>query len=398
VHPNYIVVEPQAAGEPASGPYLVVTPSSNTVRLHPTEEVTLTVGIVPKESWKDVGPVHVEVVPAVTGLQVQAERTDTSVKVGLRFDEPEDWEEDQYPIEAVLRITTTVQGHDEPRVLERRVVISKKAGNGNGKKRKPVVLRDDPTFLRVTSRQPVALTPKGADTHVRLRWDGKDELTIVSPPPWSFAARCLSKPDFPALTFSKPSEGRFELLIQAPATLAPGEELKFEVEAAGPNGRRLKTTFTAQAVLPSDPRKVKKDAPDPSSQRKPPYKLVYIKQKEWDKQCWEEERWTAADAACFREPTESLPLILIINEDMGLLTQWQEEMRARKLEPSTIKDRVTRYTSHVAFHLYRMYLNLRATQEVQKLDSSVTPPSPEQMQGEINRVAATLIKVMQVRI
>jgi hypothetical protein len=398
VHPNYVVVEPQAAGEPTSGPYLVVTPAANTIRLHPTEEVTLTLGIVPKESWKDVGPVQIEVVPAVEGLQVRPERTEVSVEVALRFDEPEEWEDDQYPIEAVLRVTATVQGHNELRVLERRLIIAKKAGNGNGKKRKPVILRDDPTFLRVTSRQPVPLIPKGADTHVRLRWDGKDELTLGAPPAWSFAARCLSKSDFPAMTFSKPSEGRFELLLQAPATLAPGEVLKFEVEARGPNGRRLKTTFSAQAVLPPDPRKVKKDAPDPSSQRKPPYKLVYIKQAEWDKQCWDEERWTAADAACFRDPTESLPLILIINEDMGLLTQWQEGMRARKLEPSTIKDRVTRYTSHVAFHLYQMYLNLCAAQEAQKLDSSLAPPSPEQMQGEINRVAATLIKVMQVRI
>jgi hypothetical protein len=255
VQPNCVVVEPQAAGEPASGPYLVVTPSSNTVRLHPSEEVTLKVGVVPRESWECVGPVQVEVLPPVEGLKVQPKRTDVSAEVALCFDEPDDWEEDQYPIEAVLRATTTVQGYDEPRVLERRIVITTKKPGGK-KPRKPVVLRDDPTFLRVTSRQPVPLTPGGADTHVRLRWDGKDELTVGSPPAWCFSARCLSQPDFPTMTFSKPSDGRFELLIQAPPTLTPGEELKLEVEAAGPGGRRLKATFAAQAVLPPDPRKV----------------------------------------------------------------------------------------------------------------------------------------------
>jgi hypothetical protein len=396
VQPNYVVVGPQAEGDPASGPYLVVAPSSNTIRLHPGEPVTLTVGLTPKEAWKDLGPVHVEVTPPIDGLRVRPERTEASVTVGLCFDEPEDWEDDHYPVEAVLRVTATVQGHDEPRLLERRIVVTKKGGGGG--KRKPVVLCDEPTFLRVTSRQPVPLTPGGADTHVRLRWNGKDELADGSPSPWAFAARCLTRPDFPTMTFSKPSDGRFELLVQTPAGLTPGQVLKFEAEAAGPGGRKLKTTFTAQAALPPDPRKVKKDAPEPSSQRRPSYRLAFIKQEQWNQQCWDAERWTADDAACFRDPSETQPLILIINEDMDLLTRWQDAMRAKKLEPSTIKDRVTRYTSHVAFHLYQMYLNAHAAQEAQALDAAVAEPTPEQMRGEVNRVAATLIKVMQVRV
>jgi hypothetical protein len=81
---------------------------------------------------------------------------------------------------------------------------------------------------------------------------------------------------------------------------------------------------------------------------------------------------------------------------MDLLTEYQDTLKAKKLEPSTVKERVTRYTSHVAFHLYQMYLNYREQQDVQSKDPTVQLLTQEQMRGEINRVAATLIKVMQV--
>ncbi len=395
--PTYVVVEPQAAGTAANGPYLIATPAVKVIRLHAAEPVTLTVNTIPQLAWKGVGQVHVEVAPTIDGLQVKPERNDAGLKVSLCFDEPEDWEDDQYPIETMLRVTAIVQGHDEPRLLERRIVITKRKPP---QPRPKPVLHDDPTILRVTSRQPVLLMPGGADTHVRLRWDGQDELLLGAPPLWTFMARCITQPDFPPLTFSRPSGGRFELLIQVPATLTGGQQLTFEVEAVGPADKTLKASFTAQVVSPPDPRKVKKIVPEPASQRKPPYKLNYIKQPEWSKvQFWDDKSWwTPEDAGCFLEPTESMPVVLIINEDMGLLTEWQESMRKRKYEPTTIKRQVTRYTSHVAFHLYQMYLNLRAVQEAQKQDqdSAFPVPTPEQMRGEINRVAATLIKVMQV--
>jgi hypothetical protein len=396
--PTHVVVGPQAAGTPATGPYLVGTPSANVVRLHPGEPVTLTVTSTPPSAWTDVGQVQVDVAPAIDGVDVQPERTHAGLKVGLRFHEPEDWEEDQYPIETMLRVTAIVKGYEEPRLLERRIVITKPSDDQKKRKKKQVILRDDPTFLRVTSRQPVPLTPGGADMHVRLRWDGKDGLTMGSPPAWTFTARCATLPDFPPMTFSKPSGGRFELLIQALMSLTAGQQLEFEVEAVGPRDTTLKASFTAQVVSPPDPRRIKKTAPEPSSQRRRP-KLHYIKQPEWlEKPCWDDTPWTVEDAGCFREPTESMPLVLIINEDMGLLAEYQESLktRKRKLEAATIKQRVTRYTSHVAFHLYQMYLHMSEAQEAQKLDRTVTLPTAEQMRGEINRVAATLIKVMDV--
>jgi len=200
------------------------------------------------------------------------------------------------------------------------------------------------------------------------------------------------------MTFSKPRNGRFDLLMRPPTNLATGAELEIEVAAQGPNERILTTTFRAKVVPLPEPRKTKKSVPEPSSQRRPPYHLYYVTEAEWqDKPCWNDQPWTTEDAGSFREPTDTMPLVLIINEDMGLLRLYRESLKARKLEPASVKERVTRYTSHIAFHLYQMYLNLRTAQEKQRQVEPDSPlPDPEQWKGEINRVGATLIKVMQV--
>jgi hypothetical protein len=68
-----------------------------------------------------------------------------------------------------------------------------------------------------------------------------------------------------------------------------------------------------------------------------------------------------------------------------------EKMADRKLEPSTVKERTSRYQAHVYLHLYRMYLdNRRAQQE----DENATRPSENQLRAEINRVATTLSDLM----
>ncbi len=394
--PGYVIVPPQTDGEPVVGPYLTANPAAAVVRLHTGESAKLAITAVPASAWNDVRPLQVQVAPAIEGLAVQVDRVANGAMVCLDFKEPDDWEDDQYPAETTVRVTARISGHAEPRMLERRVVINKPKTPRPRRPVTPPILLDTPTFIRVTSRQPVPLTPGGGDVHVRLRWDGKDNLVLGAPPQWAFAARCTNVTPFPPMTFSKPSGGRFELLVQTPTTLAAGSQLDFEVDATGPGGQKLVTTFAATVVPPAEPRKVKKTPPEPSSQRRPPYSLLYIKQAEWSKPCWEDKPWTAADAGCFREPTDSMPLVLIINEDMGILAEYRDSLKAKKLEPATIKERVTRYTSHVAFHLYQMYLNQRAAQEAQKTDPGIPSPTPEQMQGEINRVAATLIKVMQV--
>jgi hypothetical protein len=392
--PSIVVVGPQDGGSPATGPYLVATPSSSTVRLHPDEATTVQISASPASAWKDKGPLHLQIEPSIDGLSAKLTEESERANLNFLFEEPDDWEDDQYPVETHLRATSKFEGHEEVRLLERRIVITKPRKR---MKRSPIVLKDTPTFLKVTSRQPLPLTPGGADTHVRLRWDGKDALALGTPPPWKFAAKCLNLSTFPAMTFSKPSDGRFELLVHAPDDLATKEPLEFEVIGSGPAGLSLRASFTAQVIAIPTPRKLKKVVAEPSAQRKPPYKLLTVHQTEWAKGgCWDDSEWTADDAGCFHEPTEGKPLTLIINEDVGVLSAFRESLKSKKLEASTVTERMTRYTSHVAYHLYQMYLHSQQMTEAQRKDSAIQPPTIVQQKGEINRVASTLLKVMQV--
>ena len=40
----------------------------------------------------------------------------------------------------------------------------------------PIELLDEPTYLKVKSRQPVKLIPGGPAVHVKLQWNGKESL------------------------------------------------------------------------------------------------------------------------------------------------------------------------------------------------------------------------------
>lgn len=389
-----VVVGPQATGTPTTGPYLVASVRTPSLRLHPNESTTLTISTEPAAAWADVRKLHIELSRQIEGLVLEPQEEVGLARIRMQFTEPDDWEDDYYPAETGLRVTAILEGQEDPRLLQRRVIISKP------KTRPPrptPTLLDAPTFLRVTSRQPIPIIPGGPDSHVRLRWDGKDELAAGPQPKWRFSARCLSSSTFPAITFSNPSNARFELLLNAPS-LTTGDLLEFEVTATGPAGEQLRAEFKAQAIAPPqpEPKRLKASVPELVSQRRPPYILKYVSKENWETGFWENNSWTGGDAACFHDPTETKPLFLVINKDMDLLRQYQEALVSRKLEPATISERVTRYTSHVAFHLYQMYENYRARQDANRADDSISVPSTQQMQGEVNRVAATLLKVMQV--
>jgi hypothetical protein len=87
---------------------------------------------------------------------------------------------------------------------------------------------------------------------------------------------------------------------------------------------------------------------------------------------------------------------LVINMDMQLLKDFQEEMVKRKLTEVHVKERATRYVSHIAFHLYQMYGQFKKRSEAKSEDESVRPPTEQEMQAEINRVGTTIMKVMEL--
>ncbi len=76
-----------------------------------------------------------------------------------------------------------------------------------------------------------------------------------------------------------------------------------------------------------------------------------------------------------------------------------DKLVAQKAAEQTIDQRRTKYTSHIAYHLYQMYLAKEESQKKKDADpedSDLRIPADDEMQDEINRVASTLIRLMDV--
>ena len=381
-------------GDPAVEPVLVAKPESDVLRMHPDEDREMTIRSLPEEEWVNLQSKQVRFSPPIPELQATISDTTNGAVLRLHFTSPNDIQQEDYPITAKLTFFATFEGKPEPRMVERSLVIRPKRRLPP----RPVpTLKAEPTFLKVSSRQPLRLVPGGPSVHVRVRWDGEDHLTTGWPPLWSFTAQCLSLASFTSPIFSKPRGGSFELLLDTPHGLLSGQQLEFEIQAAGPNGARLSAIFSREVVEPApppEPRKKQEQAPEGATLRKPPYELKKITQDQWDSPCWGSSKWTKDDAGCFDEPDGSSPLTLIINEDAEVLKTARDQMLAKQLEEKTVGERVERYAAHVYFHLYKMYEYFQEVKSAHEEDDRVRIPSEGDLRSEINRVAVTLSSLM----
>lgn len=385
-----VVVEADSSeGEAASEPTINLRPDVATIRLKPNDARRYVVSARPESAFKSLESMSLTVDPPIKEMQVTRTSQAASEEITLQFVEPEEFDEDEYPIEATLRLTALFKGQPEYRLLERRIVVTPK------KERTPrpaPSLADDPTVLKVTSRQPIKILTGGPDVHVKFRWNGKDELTQGDPPAWAFRVSCESPSVEPQTFLTRPVGGRFELLVQAASGLKAGEQLKFDVEAVGP-GKTLATAFLADVVDPPGPRKIATKLPG-GGQRRPPYDLRYVTKAAWnDGTCWG-DNWNGERPGAFDEPSPKSPLTIFINQDMDLLTAYRDQMTTKKLAETTIHQRINKYTAHVAFHLYQMYQ--RNKQVKSEASSGIDPLNEDQMRDEILRVARTMIKLMEV--
>jgi hypothetical protein len=376
-------------GVEGSEPLLAIRPDVATVRLKPNEVRRINVYSKPDTAWNLLETMAVTFDPPLKELQVTRTSQTNSEDVELKFVEPEDFDDDEYPIDTILRATAMFKGHPEPRMIERRVVVN--PSKKREKKPRPP-LKDDPTMIKVTSRLPIKIVIGGPDVHVKLRWDGKDELVVGNPPPWVFRASCESPSIEPQTFLTRPTGGRFELLVQATPGLKAGEQLKFDVEAIGP-GKTLTTAFLADVVEPPSARKVAMKVTG-GGQRRPPYDLRYVKQENWgEESCWG-AAWSATEPGSFEEPSAKSPLTIFVNQDMELLATYRESLIAKKQAETTIQQKINKYTAHIAFHLYQMYLKKKQVEE--QPVAGIDPPNEDQMRDEIQRVSRTLIKLMEV--
>lgn len=378
---------PPDQGAPADYPVLISQPSNTSVRLRPNQTREISVRSMPSNAWPALGEFTIEPDSSVPELRVSQDRMPDHAKLGLQFRQPDDFDTDQYPVRATLKAIARFNGVKEPRQLELRVLVKPDVPTPDP------VLNDPPTWLRVSSREPVRIKQANNDTHVKLRWDGRDSLSET----WLFSAILLDRPEQqPVFNFSRPSRGRFSLLISPIEDWSIGQKLRFQVIATGPLGQQLSAEFTAEVVdLPESedperrsPRKIEADV-QVGANRRPPYALRYISRDEYESvECWGGVNWTDEDPGCFKEPTKTAPLTLIINKDMGSLREYRKYL-TKNFTETEVERRINKYTSHVAFHLYQMY------QVASKVPAD--PDGADQRwREEIQRVSATLIKLMEV--
>lgn len=365
------------------------------LRFPPNKKATLTVAVAPKTDWPRLIDIVAVVYPPVAGLSsVLTKKADTA-EVELEFTETPEFDVEQYPVEATLRILANFKDLAEPRMVEKELIVRPR------KKviRPPRLLNDPPTFLRIASRQPVRLLSGGPDTHVKIVWDGKDYLTFDPNPAWTFAATCRSHSSFPAVTFTKPANGRFEALLHQPAEMLIGTKLDFEVAANGPSGATLVATFAAEIVAPAGPKKQTTQIPV-QGQRRPPYKLMIVTEDKFDLSTrWGDSTWDSSHAGAFIEPKTDATLTLCINQDFGLLKKYMEGVVAKKADEQRTEEKKTKYISHIAYHLYQMYLAKDETRKKAEADpeqKDIRIPEDDDMQDEVNRVGSTLIRLMEV--
>ena len=383
-------------GSPVTGPVLVSDHAASTLRVVPNSKIKLLVTALPKTDWGRLKEIGVFLEPVMAGLTANFIRNDSDATLEIEFTEPTDFQPDEYPIETTLRVMATFTDEADPRLIEKNVVVRPKKSRPP---RPPRVLNDVPTYLRVATRQPVRLLAGGPDVHIRIVWDGKDSLAFDPVPEWTFQAKCKSHPQFAAITFTKPTNGRFEALVHTPADYLVGTKLEFEVQALGPAGATLNASFTAEVVLPPGPRKVSTDIPA-RGQRRPPYQLKYVEEKDFDiPSRWSGMTWNIGHAAAFAEPTATQPLTLLINKDFELLHKYMQSLVGKQAAEQRMEEKKTKYISHVAYHLYQMYLHkddVRKKKEGGTESEELHEPQDDEMQQEINRVASTLIRLMEV--
>ena len=389
---DVVTLLPPDVGQAADYPVLTSQPAASIIRLRPNVPREIAIKSIPSGHWAAISQFTVEGDSKVLELNVKHERLEDQGKLTLTFNAGEDFDKDEYPVRAVIKATARFNGIKEPRRLELAVVIKPDVYKPD-----PVLL-DDPIKLKVTSRQPIQIRRGETGTHVRMRWDGKDRLITADDAPWRFSAKARTG-NQPDIHFSDPSAGRFTMLVTPLPEWTAGQRVVFEVVATGPKGRELVTSFDADVVDPPEVQEPEpKEKPQPrlvddeyktGSMRRPPYELKTITRDEYDQPCWDNDAWTDEDAGAFLKPTERSPLTLIINQDMGVLREFSKALAKRNTEKD-VERKLTKYTSHIAFHLYQMY-----QETIGKKDENVDAADALR-RAEVRRVALTMLKVMDV--
>lgn len=385
------VVESQT-GPSAEGPVLRLDSSSGSIRLVPDVPCQMNYVLHPFNAER-ILTFQIDSVPPIPDLVMKHEEFDHGRTVTLLFSSPTDDSEPNYPIRATLTALAMVEGYPAPRIVTTHLTINPRTGRSPKPPAQPPILLDIPTFVRLITRQPITMVAGGADVHLKLKWDGKDELLGGSHPTWTRRVILSGTTDhIEHAAFTRPEGGRFELVLPVPLQASPGDNLSWRIDLQGPNGETLSTAFTTAVVEPLAARQhtmhIEGGREDYEN-----YEIAYLTREQWNLvQCFDHEQWTAHDPGAFDAPTGDKPLTLYINMDYEPLQEFVQEMTRKQLAETTIEQRKHRYTTHMGYHLYQMYLASQEQPTEQPDEESDL--KEEAMRYEIARVAKTMLQLM----
>jgi hypothetical protein len=167
---DVVVMSSPNVGQDAALPVLGTDPALVAVRLHPDETRVVNVTSLPQGDWANVEQFRAQLQPEVKGLTLTTAQGADRAALTLTFTEPDDMDDEEYPVNTDIIVYARFKGHADTRMLKLPVVV---VPPRTKKKRTPRPLLTNPTFLRVVSRQPVKLVPGGPSVHVKLLWDGR---------------------------------------------------------------------------------------------------------------------------------------------------------------------------------------------------------------------------------
>ena len=204
-----VTLLPPDTGQAADYPVLTSQPAASIIRLRPNQPREIAIKSIPSGHWAAISQFNADSDPNVLELNVKKEKLEDHGKLMLTFNEHDSFDTDEYPIRATVKVNARFNGIAEPRQVELSVLIKPDVYRPDPK------LLDEPLKLKVTSRDPVKIRRGDSDTHVRLRWDGKDRLLTDNVPMWKLSANMVGphSADPPEMSFSEPLAGRFSLLV-----------------------------------------------------------------------------------------------------------------------------------------------------------------------------------------
>ena len=255
-------------GQPSLGldselPVLTTDPAHRGGAHAPGQSKAVTIIAWPREEWANLEDFQVQFATAVDGLTFEETCGTDCSNITIRFDEADDFDDEDYPVQGELQAFARFKGRAETRMLTLPVVVTKKKDKTE---KVPIELLDEPTYLKVKSRQPIKIVPGGPAVHVKLEWT-QGTAHPQHQRPWKFNARCVTLSTFPKIGFASMSDGRLELVLYPPHGMLTNTQLEFEVIATGPDDKQLPATFRAMVVEPlalvqGGPRKVAAEGPE----------------------------------------------------------------------------------------------------------------------------------------